>query len=399
MSTPLRERPDAPLGTLIFRAGLLPAETIESALQESSRTGKRLGEILLERNLLEETELSRLLAGQKGLPFVTLRERGVDADAAKLFSGDQARLYRALPFELNDGAPTVAISDPTNEVVMRNIREALDGTEVQFAVATRSELAQLMSEIYHPNGTSAAANGSYGANGASAAPEIPSPTAIAEPEPTPAPAQEPEAIVAPEPEVEAITAPAPEIEAITAPEPEVEAIVEPLPEPAPEPEPEIVPEPEPVLVEESSRPAAEPVQETIVPEPAPEPPAAPAAPALLEPAPVEAAPEPAPEPAPAPPPLRIAPPPQPAPAPSYEPPAAAASATIRVVIRLSNNDRVEAAVVGDPSAARAQATALIRYIAGKDGSDWPYIGGRYLRPDAIVSVDLVDQPAGESGTG
>src|ERR671923_991975 len=85
LSTPLRERPDAPLGTLIFRAGLLPAETIESALQESSRTGKRLGEILLERNLLEETELSRLLAGQKGLAFVSLRERGVDLEAAKLF--------------------------------------------------------------------------------------------------------------------------------------------------------------------------------------------------------------------------------------------------------------------------------------------------------------------------
>ncbi len=166
-------------------------------------------------------------------------------------------------------------------------------------------------------------------------------------------------------------------------------------------EPEVVPEPEPVLVQEMSLPAPEPVQEEALPEPeiVPEPEAAPAAPALLEPAPIEAVPEPAPEPAPAPPPLRIAPPPPPAPPPSYEPPAAVASATIRVVIRLSNNDRVEAAVVGDPSAARAQAPALIRYIAGKDGSDWPYIGGRYLRPDAIVSVDLVDQPADESGTG
>jgi hypothetical protein len=391
MSTPLRERPDAPLGTLIFRAGLLPAETIESALQESSRTGKRLGEILLERNLLEETELSRLLAGQKGLPFVTLSERGVDADAAKLFSGDQARLYRALPFELNDGAPTVAISDPTNEVIMRNIREALDGTQVHFAVATRSELAKLMSEIYHPNGNGAAMNGSHGANGASAAHQAPSPVAVAEPESAPAP--EPEAIVTPEPEVEAVTAF----------EPEVEAIVEPLPVPEPEPEPDIVPEPEPVLVQEASLSVPEPVQEEALPEPAPdserdpEPQAAPPAPPLLGPAPIEAVPEPAPEPAPAPPPLRIAAPPPPAPAPSYEPPAAATSATIRVVIRLSNNDRVEAAVVGDPSAARAQATALIRYIAGKDGSDWPYIGGRYLRPDAIVSVDLVDQPADESG--
>ena len=68
----------------------------------------------------------------------------------------------------------------------------------------------------------------------------------------------------------------------------------------------------------------------------------------------------------------------------------------RVAIRLSNNDRVEAAVVGDPIAAKAQAKALIRYIAGKDGTDWPYIGGRFLKPDAIVSIDLVEQSPGEN---
>jgi hypothetical protein len=367
MSTPLRERPDAPLGTLIFRAGLLPAETIESALQESSRTGKRLGEILLERNLLEETELSRLLAGQKGLPFVTLRERGVDADAARLFSEDQARLYRALPFELNGGSPTVAISDPTNEVVMRNIREALDGTEVQFAVATRSELAQLMAEIYHPNGNGSAANGSNSANGASAVREAPAPAAVtAEPVREPEPAPEPEAAVEipldPEPEI--VAAPEP------APAPEADAVELAEPEPLVVPAPEAVAEDDPVSFAPEPAPVAEP-EPIHEPQPALEP-------------------EPMPEPAP----LRLAPP-QPPPAPSHEP-AAVGTATIRVVIRLSNNDRVEAAVVGDPIAAKAQAMALIRYIAGKDGTDWPYVGGRFLKPDAIVSVDLVEQRSAEN---
>jgi hypothetical protein len=60
-----------------------------------------------------------------------------------------------------------------------------------------------------------------------------------------------------------------------------------------------------------------------------------------------------------------------------------------VIVRLNNNDRVEAAVVGDPPTAKAQARALVRYIANKDGDDWPFVGGRFLRPDAIVSVDLV----------
>ena len=391
MSTPLRERPDAPLGTLIFRAGLLPAETIESALQESSRTGKRLGEILLERKLLEETQLSRLLAGQKGLPFVTLRERGVDVDAAKLFSEDQARLYRALPFQFDSGTPVVAISDPTNEVIMRNIREALDGTEVQFAVATKSELTELMGEIYNPNGhVNGNGNGS-GTNGASAAYETAVPAAVvAEPEHVEAVLAEaaelqPEADVI-EPVVEPVVEPAPEAVAESLPEPEpvpIETLA------APEPELPALPEPPPAQEVTISDP--EPVEQPSLNQPEPEP-LAPPEPAVTQPAPLQVAPAPMPEPAP----LRIAPPLESAPA--HEPESPVGSATVRVVIRLSNNDRVDAAVVGDPRAAKAQAQALIRYIAGKDGGDWPYVAGRFLKPDAIVSVDLVEQIPGEPGS-
>ena len=53
-----------PLGTLIYRAGLLPSERIEDALREGMRSGRRLGEILVERGWLEERDLDRLLAGQ-----------------------------------------------------------------------------------------------------------------------------------------------------------------------------------------------------------------------------------------------------------------------------------------------------------------------------------------------
>src|SRR4029450_11462448 len=59
---------DVPLGTLIFRGGLLGEEQLEDALQEGMRTGKRLGEVLLERGWLNERDLGRLLAGQKGGP-------------------------------------------------------------------------------------------------------------------------------------------------------------------------------------------------------------------------------------------------------------------------------------------------------------------------------------------
>jgi len=147
MSTPLRERPDAPLGTLIFRAGLLPAETIENALEEGVRTGRRLGEILIERGLLKEEDLAPLLAGQKGLPFVNLSEEGVDPGATRLLGEEQARLFQALPIGFDDSTPVVAVTDPTNEALVRSVTEALGG-EVRLVVAARTDLTDAIAKAY-----------------------------------------------------------------------------------------------------------------------------------------------------------------------------------------------------------------------------------------------------------
>ena len=89
---------DVPLGTLIFRAGLLGEEQLEDALREGMRTGKRLGEVLIARGLLEERELGRLLAGQKGLPFVEVSASDAERAALETLSEENARLSgRAAP--------------------------------------------------------------------------------------------------------------------------------------------------------------------------------------------------------------------------------------------------------------------------------------------------------------
>ena len=88
---------DVPLGTLIFRAGLLGEEQLEDALREGMRTGKRLGEVLIARGWLEERDLGRLLAGQKGLPFVEVSVDDVEPAALDKLSEENAKLQVALP--------------------------------------------------------------------------------------------------------------------------------------------------------------------------------------------------------------------------------------------------------------------------------------------------------------
>jgi hypothetical protein len=380
MSTPLRERPDAPLGTLIFRAGLLPAETIENALEEGVKTGRRLGEILVERNLIKEEDLTRLLAGQKGLPFVSLRERTIEPEAARLLAEDQARLFTALPIGFEEGVPVVAVADPTNDLLNRNIREAL-GQEVRFVVVARSELNDVIGEVF--SGTYEAAR------------------AAAEPEPEPQPLRvdtsvprEPE-LAAPEVELELDRAPEPVLEA----EPVVDAAPEPVDEAGPEHEAEPhfdpseydfdapVAQPEPEFAFEPE-PEPDPAPEAV-PEPVME-----AAPELPSPA-VESPAEPEPEFAP----LATEPAaPQSIPQSNGQvhedfeddtpPPAPASGAAYRVSIRFTSGERMTVAECEDIGEAKGYAKALTKQLGATDSDDWPFVNGRFLKPETIVSVDV-----------
>ena len=98
-----------------------------------------------------------------------------------------------------------------------------------------------------------------------------------------------------------------------------------------------------------------------VPAPPPPPPAAEAAAPDLEPA------------------------PEPAPAPAQPEPTVAIVA--RVWARLSTGERVEVASFADLHEARARAEQVVRELSA-DRPEWPCFSGRFVRPEAIVSLDV-----------
>src|SRR3979409_1739027 len=72
-----------PLGTLVYRSGLLPLETVNRALAEAAESGRRLGEVRVEHGL-PERDLTRLLAAQHGQEFVDLTEYPIDPEVAHM---------------------------------------------------------------------------------------------------------------------------------------------------------------------------------------------------------------------------------------------------------------------------------------------------------------------------
>jgi hypothetical protein len=135
-------------------------------------------------------------------------------------------------------------------------------------------------------------------------------------------------------------------------------------------------------------------------------PAAPAAVVASAPEPVASSPEPvaaapvappasAPEPAaPAAPVPVAAEPEEPAPAPASapaavevsDPTAPRAGVGARVLVRLENGERIEVGAFEGFEAAKERARGLMAEL--QQSAEWPFLSGRYVRPEAIVSIDV-----------
>ncbi len=142
------QQPWPKFGSLLVRDGLLTEEELELALAEQSGTGKRLGEILVEKGTITRTQVARLLAEQVEMPLVELGESEVDIAAAALLPEALARRYSALPMGfLPDDSLLVAVADPTNVLHWDELRLAL-GVPIRFGIAPPDAIDAAISFVH-----------------------------------------------------------------------------------------------------------------------------------------------------------------------------------------------------------------------------------------------------------
>ena len=137
-----------PLGTLLLRDGLVSEEVLDAALAQQRMSGKRLGEILVDRSAITRMQLARALAEQHELPFLELGDDELDVAATTRLPEDLARRYTALPVAHEpDGALLVAVADPTNVLHSDELRLAL-GVPLRFGVAAPDAIEAAIAQVH-----------------------------------------------------------------------------------------------------------------------------------------------------------------------------------------------------------------------------------------------------------
>jgi len=140
-----------PLGRLLVDAGFLTRPQLDDCLAEGSKTGERIGEVVVRRGLASEDDVARLLAEQWGLDYVERSAIWFDGNALAKLSREDAQRWEALPTRIEGGRVVVAVAEPTEQRIAA-VRDLI-GEETVLIVVPKSALdAGLRSQLLSSRG-------------------------------------------------------------------------------------------------------------------------------------------------------------------------------------------------------------------------------------------------------
>jgi type IV pilus assembly protein PilB len=113
------------LGEVLIERDLLPEDLLESALAKQASSGKRLGEFLVDSGMLDERDLASALADQFNLEVVDLRKEVPAEEAVAALDEECARKWLAIPLRKTEFGYDVAVADPAEPGLADKLREEL----------------------------------------------------------------------------------------------------------------------------------------------------------------------------------------------------------------------------------------------------------------------------------
>jgi type IV pilus assembly protein PilB len=146
---PLERRdPAAPtrLGELLVGREVISPAQLSEALLEHSRSGRRIGSVLVQSGALTERDLLGVLAEQLHLPVADLSQQTAAEEAIGLLEAAEARALLALPLRVSDGVVDVVVGDPSSQ--LRGDLERAIGHSVRLLVAPPSDVRRAIDASY-----------------------------------------------------------------------------------------------------------------------------------------------------------------------------------------------------------------------------------------------------------
>ena len=135
------------IGDILLERGIVNRQELEQALAHQKERGGLLGQALVEMGMVTEEEVALALTAQYGFPYLPLESYDIDDEVARLVPEQVARQYVLIPIDRIGNALSVAMADPSNVQAVEDI-ELLTSCAVQTFVSTPSDIRKAIARCY-----------------------------------------------------------------------------------------------------------------------------------------------------------------------------------------------------------------------------------------------------------
>ena len=135
------------LGEILLARGAVSESDLEKALAEQRQTKGFLGQVLLRRGVIKKRDLADALEDQLGVPSVELTEVAIPPEITSYLPENMVRGYRAIPFSVEGNVLCVAMADPLNLTAIESMR-LVTGMDVRSYFAPEEDVILTTNQLF-----------------------------------------------------------------------------------------------------------------------------------------------------------------------------------------------------------------------------------------------------------
>jgi len=144
---PIRRIINKQLGELLIERGIINQRQLDKALAVQKERGGLIGEILVELGFTKEEDIAQALTAQYGFPYLPLGNYEINAEIANIIPVRVARQYLLVPIDKIGNNLTLAMSNPLNVQAIEDV-ELLSGCNIQTFVSTATDIKKAIEKYY-----------------------------------------------------------------------------------------------------------------------------------------------------------------------------------------------------------------------------------------------------------
>ena len=135
------------IGNILVEKNLITEEILAQALVAQKQSGNKLGQVLVDEGFISEDALVDALAERLGISRISLDSVTIDPELTRLINSDLASRYQVAPVLKLGRTLTVAMVDPLDVVAVDELKYVTK-MRINRAIATRSDIAAAIEELY-----------------------------------------------------------------------------------------------------------------------------------------------------------------------------------------------------------------------------------------------------------